>query len=249
MKKVLLLAAVLFTALLNAQSFQVTELSGGAAAQSHYVFNTDLSNVNSPSELIEFKIKNVSGSSKLAKIRKNIISNASGQDVYFCYNQTCFTPYTYTAVATIAAGAALPNGSGTSYGLRAEFDHNNVVGTSIVRYTIYDSLNVTDSMNITITYNVSNVNGIKSNNSVTVSQASPNPASSLVNFSYEFANPAADAQVKIYNSLGTLVKTVVLNPADKKAQADVSSLEEGYYFYSIVSDGKVMSTRKLIIAR
>src|SRR5438132_10735622 len=97
MKKNLLIVALALTGILKAQSsFQVTELSGGAPAQSQYVFNTDTTNSNSPTVLLEFKIKNTSTSSKITKIHKNILSLATNtvtglnHDIYFCYNQTCF---------------------------------------------------------------------------------------------------------------------------------------------------------------
>ncbi len=255
-KPLLFLAAIAFVGFLKAQSsFQVTELVGGNAAQSHYVFNTDTTNINSPTELLEFKIKNISGSNKLTKIRKAITYlatntiTATNHDIYFCYNQTCYTPYTNYSVANIAAGAALPNGGGT-YGLRTEYDHVKVIGTSVVRYTIYDSTNTADSVNITITYNVSGVNSIKNMaNSIFLSNASPNPATNAVNFTYDFSNLGSDASIKIYNLLGNLVKTVILNPSLKSTQIDVSILEEGFYFYTLIANGRNSATRKFVVSR
>ena len=258
MKKLLLIISGLaLTGIVKAQSsFQVTELQGGAAAQNSYIFNTDTNNLSSPSELLEFKIKNTSVSSKLIKIRKVIQSMATNtvtafnHDMYFCYNITCYTPSTFYSYANIAAGAALPSGSGTSYGLRTEFDHNKVVGTSVVKYTIYDSTNTNDAFNITITYNISGVAGIKNiNSNVNVSNVAPNPASNLITFTYDMGNANTDAYIKIYNCLGNVVKSISLNPAEKNVQADVSTLEEGFYFYSIITNGKAVSTRRLVIAR
>ena len=250
MKKLVLLSiAATLTFIVNAQSsFQVTELVGGAAANSNYVFYTDTSNHSSPTEWLEFKIKNVSASSKLIKIRKNILLNGTNHDIYFCYNQTCFTPFTYYWFANIAAGGVLPNGSGTSYGLRTEFDANTTVGNSLVRYTVYDSTNVSDSFNITIAYNVADINSIrKITSNASVSNAAPNPASNVINFNYDLGN--TEATVKIYNALGTLVKTTQLNAATKTTQIDVSSLEEGFYIYSVIANGKAISTKRLVIAR
>lgn len=257
MKKLLLfVSSVALTIGLHAQSaFVITELAGGAAAQSHYTMCTDTNDVNVPTFTNEFKIQNVSGANKLVKIRKVLLSVATStvtgmnHDIYFCYNITCYTPFVYYSTATVPAGGSLPNGSGTSYGLRAEMDQNKVIGTSVARYTIYDSLNTSDSMNITITYCVTAPSAIKNNNSsVFVSNAAPNPAGNSINFSYEL-NSVADAQVKIFNCLGNLVKTVTLNPATKGTQVDVSNLEEGFYFYSVIANGKATSTRRLVIAR
>lgn len=257
MKKSLLIASgVVLSFFAKGQSaFAVYEnTSPFPVAQSHYVFNTDTtSNHNSPAEMIEFRIKNTSSSTKLIKIRKNILVNATGQSMYFCFNQSCYTSATYYSIASMNAGATLPNGS-NSYGLRTEFDFYNYpisyIGTSIVRYTIYDSTNVTDSTNITITYNVTANNAIKNiTEPVYESNAWPNPASNQVNFNYDLAGTTTNASIKLYNSLGTLVKTITLNPALKSVQTDVSGLDNGFYFYSIIANDKIIGTKRVVIAR
>jgi len=257
MKKLLLLISsfVLTGAIYAQSSFQVTELIGGAAVQSTYSFSTDTNNTASPTFGEEFKITNTSSSSKLIKIRKVITSMATNtvtamnHDIYFCYNTTCFTPYVFYSTANIGAGASLPNGSGTSYGLRADFDHNKVIGTSSVVYTIYDSTNTSDFVNITINYNITASVGIKSLDSkVFLSNAAPNPATEVVNFSFDLGSNT-DAVMNIYNCLGNCVKTVSLNPALKNAKVDISSLSEGVYFYSVNANGKEIATRRLVIAR
>lgn len=249
-KSLLLVAAVALSFFVKAQSsFSVTELISGAAAAHNYVFTTDTSNHTSPTELLEFRITNTSASAKKIKIRKTFISIKSGHDVYFCFNSTCYGSAVHYSFANLAAGATLPNGSG-SYGLRTEMDHYDSVGTSVVRYTIYDSLNVSDSLNITITYNITAFSAIKNfASNVYVSNAAPNPASNVVNFTCDLGSANTEAFVKIYNALGTLVKTTSLNSSGKSTQIDVSNLEEGFYLYSIISNGKSISTKRLIIAR
>lgn len=253
MKKILLLAGIAFAGLSNAQSsFAVTELASGNASQWHYSFTTDTNDINSPTFLLEFKIHNTSASSKIIKIRKSVLAMATNtvtamnHDMYFCYNQTCFGPSQNYWFATVAAGASLPNGT-NSYGLRTEMDQNKVIGTSVVRYTVYDSTNTGDSTNITITYNVTAPNAIKSVvNTVANIHAYPNPAANVINFNYEVTGSAL---IKIYSSVGSLVKTIPIQQGTKSVQADVSMLEEGFYFYSVIADGKAVSTRRLVITR
>lgn len=249
MKKYLLFASVLFASLAYAQSsFQVTDPSSGLPAASHYYFWVGASD---PTVTLEFPVTNAGSATVKARVKKTVYQNPSGQDIYFCFGQNCYTPVTYySAVVNLAPGQSLPytQQSTTYYGIRTDFDANGVLGLSVVRYTIYDSLNLSDSVNITISYNVT-ANGIRTNsNPAFVSNASPNPASNSVNFNYDL-NGAASAHIKIYNSLGDLVKTVGLTPGSKNAQIDVSMLSEGFYFYSVISDGKAVSTRRLVITR
>lgn len=248
MKKTLLIAALAVAGLVKAQtSFQVTDPNTMQPASNNYYFWVGASD---PTVTLEFPVKNISANTVKARAHKTVLANQTGQDIYFCFGQNCYTPATfYSGPVNLTAGQSLPytSGSLTYYGLRTDFDANNVLGLSVVRYTIYDSLNHNDSVNITITYNVT-ANSIRNNASnIFVSNAAPNPASNTVNFTYDVA---AAATVKFYNSLGNLVKTVSLNPALKNAQVDVSALEEGFYFYSIsTADGKAINTRRLVIAR
>ena len=247
MKKTLLIVALAFAGFTQAQtSYLLTDPNTMQKAAYSYVFWVGATD---PTVTLEFPVTNTSGSSHSTRVHKNVLANPVGQDIYFCFGSNCYTPTTfYTPGAPVmTAGQTFPTGGGT-YGLRTDFDANGVLGQSIVRYTVYDSLNQGDSVNVTIVYNVT-PNGIKNNtNNIFVSNAVPNPASNSVNFNYDL-NGNTNATVKIYNSLGNLVKTITLAPNSKNTQADISALEEGFYFYSIISDGKAISTRRLVIAR
>lgn len=247
MKKFLLLASLAVAGFTKAQSsFLLTDPNTQQKASYSYTFWVGMSD---PTVTLEFPVKNTSSAAIKSRVRKTIITNTSGQDVYFCYASTCYTPNIFLTPGApiIQAGQTFPNGNG-SYGLRTDFDANGVLGQSIVKYTVYDSLNHADSVNVTITYNVT-ANGIKTNAaSMFVSNASPNPASNLVNFNYEL-NGAASASIRFYNSLGNLVKTATLAANSKSAQVDVSAMEEGFYFYSVIADGKAIITRRLVITR
>jgi hypothetical protein len=251
-KSLLLIAALALVSFTKAQSsFQITELISGNPAQSFYVHNTDTANHNSPMEVDEFKITNISGTTKKLCVKMLVLNNSGGafvHDMFYCFNINCYPPTVTYSFCNLAAGASLPSGSGLDYGLRAEFEANLYPANSVVRYNLHDSLNPADSMHITISYNVASVTGIKNNsNNIFVSTPSPNPASNIINFNYDLGN--ADASIKIYNTLGNLVKTTSLNPTLKNTQVDVSTLEEGFYFYSVIANGKAISTKRLVIAR
>lgn len=249
MKRLLLLAFPALSISLAAQSsFLVTDPNTGSAASSHYYFYVG---AGDPTFTYEFPLTNVSSASKGVKVKKTVLQNPSGQDIYFCFGSNCYTPATfYSAPVTLNAGQSLPytQMGVTYYGVRTDFDANGVLGLSVVRYTVYDTLNHADSVNITISYEVTPT-GIKAaSRPAFVANATPNPASSAVTFNYDL-NGATNASLKIYNSLGNVVKTVALSPGAKNVQLDVSSLAEGFYFYSLVADGQAVSTRRLVITR
>lgn len=249
MKKLLLLAYSALSLSLAAQSsFLVTDPNSGATASSHYYFYVG---AGDPTFTYEFPLTNTSSSSKNVKVKKTVLQNPAGQDIYFCFGSNCYTPATfYSAPVALNAGQSLPyTQMGISYyGVRTDFDANGVLGLSVVRYTVYDTLNNADSVNITISYDVTPTGINAPGKPALVANARPNPASSAVTFNYDL-NGATSANLKIYNSLGNVVKTVALNPGAKNVQLDVSSLAEGFYFYSVIADGKAVSTRRLVIAR
>lgn len=249
MKRLLLLAFSAISISHAAQSsFLVTDPNTGSAASSHYYFYVG---AGDPTVVLEFPVTNTSNSTKSVSLRKTVLQNPAGQDIFFCFGSNCYTPATFVAApVNLNAGQSLPytQTGVTYYGARTEFDANGVLGLSVVRYTVFDSLNVSDSINITISYEVTPT-GIKAaSRPAFVANATPNPASSAVTFNYNL-NGATNANLKIYNSLGNVVKTVALSPGAKNMQLDVSSLGEGFYFYSLVADGQAVSTRRLVITR
>jgi len=49
--------------------------------------------------------------------------------------------------------------------------------------------------------------------------------------------------------LGTLVKTVSLETYSNNTKIDITSLEEGIYFYSVIVGEKPIKTSRLVVSR
>ena len=82
-----------------------------------------------------------------------------------------------------------------------------------------------------------------------VSEVYPNPASNSVSLDYQLTPQVNDAQVKVYNVLGSVVREAELSRGTGKMRLDVSDLNNGIYFYSILVNNDVYQTKKLIIQR
>ena len=98
----------------------------------------------------DFEIHNEYSSSKTVRVKRYLDSYSSGQDIYYCFGTNCYAASTAPLFApsqsrTIPANGMLPDGAGT-YGIKTDFDDNSVVGTSDVRYTVYDVNNIADSV-------------------------------------------------------------------------------------------------------
>ncbi len=245
-KYILIVFIALGCQISNAQGLQLFQLADSLPAASNYTFTIG---AGDPTLVYEFIVKNTSGAAISNKVKKTVLGSQMGQDIYFCYQSVCYTPATLASqTVSLGAGQQFPNGGG-AYGLRTEFDNNSVVGAASVLYRIYDVNNTTDEVLVTINYNVI-ATGIESfTNNVSVSNAYPNPVADILKISYNLNATAINASVKIYNALGSLVKSIPVNSTKSISQIDVTDLEEGFYFYNLVANGKSSATRKFVVSR
>lgn len=71
-----------------------------------------------------------------------------------------------------------------------------------------------------------------------IGKAYPNPAFEFINIPYQI--DANEANLNIYTSTGTLVKTVAVSPHAEQVEVNVADFTSGIYFYNI-TDGKEQS--------
>jgi len=208
----------------------------------------------SPTHSFDFELHNDYATSKTIKSRRYLNSYTTGQDVYFCFGTNCYSAFTQPLHApnqsvTLPSGGMLPNGAGT-YGLKTDFDDNMVLGNSQVRYTLYDVNNIADSVSLIINYEVTAVGLAKLDaKNFILSNTVPNPATNNTTVKYNFASQPSKASLKVFNMVGVMVKEIELEGLDGKAQIDVSNLSDGLYFYSLVVNDKIISTKKLVVGK
>ncbi len=244
MKKLLLASVTtLFAAGLSAQSLSITHATqGGIANGSTLVYFVDQATAL---ETHDFDVHNTTGSSVTVKVRKAIQSQASPNSVfYFCTDQLCYTP------STVVSGNVTVN-SGGQFLLVTDFTPDNTTGTSIVRYSIFNTANPSDSVYFFIEYHVSPTGiGTHSTVKANIGSPMPNPAASVVNMNYNLGTSYGQgvAKMVIYNMLGEAVRTETLVDAEGTFRMDVSTLGNGVYFTALEVDGKQLSTKRLIVS-
>lgn len=75
----------------------------------------------------------------------------------------------------------------------------------------------------------------------------PNPANDFLYIDYNIVF-IKEAKVKIYNSIGAVVYSKVLEEKSDKLKVPVSELKDGLYFCSLQIDGTLLNTRKVLIS-
>ncbi len=251
MKKIYLTLFLGLAYLTGFSQFSFIDPNSGLPAEASYTITVE---PNSPTISHDFEIHNDYASQKTIKIKRYLLNLVNGQEAYYCFGINCFgfdaSPvYVPAQSSVIAAGGVLPNGGGT-YGLKTDFDDYNNMGSARVRYVLYDINNISDSISLEMNYVVSAVGLAKLDaKNFTISNPMPNPATSNVSVKHNFTTTPKTASVKIYNMVGTLVKEVKVEGTEGKTQLDVSTLNEGVYFYTLVVNDKLISTKKLIITK
>jgi hypothetical protein len=205
---------------------------------------TVIADVSANLMLAHMSIKNISTSQKLVKAKKEEIYVVPGSMNTFCW-VVCWANFVFVSPMGIDIGAGV-----TIDEFSGDYMPQSNPGVTIMRYTFFDDANPNDSVHFYAEYNAGTV-GIADpvSNSVSFSNPYPNPARNQVSFDYTLPTNTSTANVKIHNLLGSVVKEVQLWDRSGKVTIDVSSLNEGFYFYSVTVNNEVLETKRLVISR
>lgn len=241
-KQLLAICGVALAYVAQAQSFQMHDQQSGQMLPNGgtiYETHTD------PGTFIDdhVHVTNTTSSTINYKVRKTILYSPVGMDATFCTDQLC-----YASNVTVSPQSAPIAGNGMM-DLKAQYKpESSTPATTAIRYSIFNAANPSDSVYFVIIYN--GVTGIQQNTilPVTLSNASPNPASTTFNMTYQLGKANA-GQLVMYNMLGEKVREMVLTETEGTAKVDVSTLTQGVYFCSLTIDGKAVTTRRVAVTR
>jgi hypothetical protein len=77
----------------------------------------------------------------------------------------------------------------------------------------------------------------------------PNPANNTVTFYYLLENKVRSASIVINDLFGKRVKEITLPLDTEMTNEDLGGLSSGIYFYTLFTDGRPISSRKIIISK
>jgi len=186
-------------------------------------------------------VENVSSSPVDVIVERVVDNTFPGHESYFCWVQ-CYPSFISVAPDPIT----LMPGDTTS-AFRGDLEPNGITGISEVTYCFYDNNNSADSVCVKYTYSgTTGLEDIPANKNF-VSKPYPNPATDHISFSYNLASAGSSAELRFYNMLGSQVKTVVLNETRATKKININDLKSGLYFYTLIINGKNISSNKLMI--
>lgn len=196
--------------------------------------------VTMPSIFADFPVKNIATSAKYIKAKRYEISVVPGTNNLLCW-LACYAP-------SISVSPAVNLAADSTHTFSSHYYPNGQLGTTVLRYTFWDSLNTADSAQFTINWHITPA-GVNNIHPVTGSvNIYPNPASGNTTISFKLSN-TDHGTIKLFNYVGSEVKRLDVDAAYGNAVINVSDLEPGIYFCSILVDDKIILTRKLTVTR
>lgn len=245
MKKILLsvLALTFSAGLVFSQSLSLWDLEGNPVANgetrtfTHYEFNE----ISAP-----MHVKNEDTRALDVMAKKTEISIQDGAVCTFCWIG-CYPPSTFVSPdpATIAGGDLFVDFHGALQ--PTDWSVGVPVGESDVLFTFYVDGNPNDSVSFIAHFERTTGLDQMTKDQIRFSDAYPNPSSQVANVNYELPSGVNNAQIAVYNLLGTKVQEINLNDKQGTAVIPVNELGNGIYFYSIVANNEVVATKKLIV--
>ncbi|MCG3167736.1 MAG: hypothetical protein POELPBGB_03531 [Bacteroidia bacterium] len=190
-------------------------------------------------------VKNITSDTLHVKLKRYNVDVVSGSESAFCWD-LCYTPFTAESVnsLTMEPGIVKTN-------FYADFFPNGNAGLSKIKYCFFDENNMADSACIMV-YFYSSPTGVETlmyADVNSVSSAYPNPATGTTKINYTLRNDAHAAKIEMHNMLGAKVKSIELTEKFAAIELQLSGLEAGVYFYSLVVDDKTIATKKLVVTK
>jgi hypothetical protein len=188
-----------------------------------------------------YDVLNTSPNTINVKVRRTIIQLCNPNAVTsFCTGQNCYAPATNMSIQFSV-------GPGSSFTITADYFPDSIAGIGHVRYAVLDQAVAADSVVLDIIYN----KGPTGINSSAVTQPSisdpyPNPAASSFCMSVFSGQSNTPVAMNIYSACGSLVMEKQVSGDNNTI--DISELENGIYFISIETEGKIISTKRLVVA-
>ena len=163
-----------------------------------------------------------------------------------CWAGGCYGSGTFISPndQPIAPGQTITEFSG--HYTQVAFNHFKS-GESVIRWVFFDRANENDSASITVKYTTYPL-GIEESKvpQGSLSNIYPNPAAGDAGCSYTIPS-GSQGTVLVRDLLGNSLQTHQLSAISGKVTIGTMNLGDGIYFCSLLVDGKIVQSRKLIV--
>jgi len=179
------------------------------------------------------------------KVSREEINLIEGTFSQICWAGLCYSPMVDTSVnyELVAAG-----GSSADEDFSGHYAPNGHIGTSVVKFTFYNIDNPSVNVSVVVKFWASPESIAEdAMKGGSISDIYPNPATNYVNLDLNLTPSVKQAKVRVINLLGSVVKEVEIEKGSNQLRLDISDLDNGVYFYSVLINGDTYKTKKLVV--
>lgn len=179
------------------------------------------------------------------KVARQEISLVEGAMSQICWAGLCYAPDTDTSVNS---QVVLAGGTSADEDFSGHYLPNGNIGTSLVEFIFYNINDPSISVSVVVKYWASPQSIAEdAMRGGSISEIYPNPASNFINLDFNLTPAVKQAKVRVVNILGSVVKEADIDRGNNQLRMDVSDLDNGVYFYTILINGDTYKTKKLVI--
>lgn len=193
-------------------------------------------------------LKNASSAVVDTKVRVQVIEIAQGHVYYFCDLFQC-NPDTDVDFETDYAFPMQP-GEVTNNAFYIAMKPKGNAGNTTLKITFLNANNASDFVSYTVTFHADPTSVDDqplASGSEAISGPTPSPVSETAAFALDLPAGSHSASLEIYNMTGKMVQSLNVPVSSKSFSADLSSLPSGAYYYSLVADGRRLSSKPVMI--
>lgn len=243
MKKLLLVGFLMVTGLCFGYAQNISLTSKGVAVANGSTI--DYSGHVDSMIVAYIDVTNVGSAPIEIKVAKYDVFLLPGSMDTYCFAGSC-----YGGSTPVSTQSVVLNPAATDNSFSGDYYPLGNVGVSSIRYVFFNVADPNDTVSVTIRYS----GALSVNRPVEplagVSNPYPNPASDRVFFDYSPAGDSGASRMLILRDMtGRVVREVTIPAGQGTIELDVSSVDSGIHFYSIMQGQQVLLTRKLVIKR
>lgn len=234
-----------FSLSLNAQSIEIRTKHGVNVTNTSYSVSGPSSATSIHAYLV---LENVSSKPIVIRAMRREVSIVNGMDNSMCFGFTCNSWASGSnPVATFPSDSLTLQPGDSSHTSYLETYPKGLQGCETYKVVYWVSSNSADSSTVLINSCTwaTGITELKENKNTVI--AAPNPASDMVQIGYNVVDAKNSAEIRVYNVIGEVEKRVTLTDRNGWVHLSAQDLKGGMHFYSLVVDGEIKSTKKLII--
>jgi hypothetical protein len=254
MKKITLIFALVALSFTLSANTVLSSLNNHANDTSLIIYDSDMNILNDQSTTVlsldynaihtySFKVKNNTGNDLYnVHMKKNELSLVEGAALAMCDRFNCYPSFVdITQRDTLLGGGTLSD-------FKLDYMPMGNTGTSSVEIVFYDSIscNTPFTAKTTVSFKITAMSADQ-DVKTSINGPYPNPATGRIGFTHKFSSSDNNVKVIIRNMLGQQVLVSDIDTSAERTNLNIENLSSGIYLCTFVIDGKIFSSKKLIV--